>query len=95
MSFQVHYILRSQQDGKYLAAHPDGSQGSGYLLMFREDFEARSFINTHGADMASRFAVEAVPETQLKNLLKLWDFTGIGLVVDPLIPKVEFLSQDG
>jgi len=29
--------------------------------MFREHFDALSYLNTHGSDLADRFGVESVP----------------------------------
>ena len=60
--------------------------------MFGEQFDALSYLNTHGADVAERFAVESVPGNQIKNLIQRWGFTGVGIVQDPLIPTVEFFS---
>ncbi|MBD1924030.1 hypothetical protein H6F77_23600 [Microcoleus sp. FACHB-831] len=95
MLSSVYYLLRSTADGRYVVAHPnpDTEQtGAGYVLMFRENFDALSYLNTHGSDVASRFAVESVSASQLKNLVQRWGFTGFGLVQDPLIPRIEFLS---
>ena len=95
MLSQIHYLLRSKIDGQYLAAHVETSEGEaevGYLLMFKEDFEALSYLNTHGKDVANRFAVESVSGTQLKGLLQRWGFNGVGLVQDPLIPQIQFLT---
>jgi len=96
MLSQVYYLVRSRADGRYLLAHPrtDAESGEtpGYLLMFREHFEALSYLNTHGLAVAERFAVESVPATQIGSLLKRWGFTGVGIVQDPLLPKIEFLS---
>ena len=95
MLSQIHYLLRSKIDGQYLAAHVETSEGeakTGYLLMFKEDFEALSYLNTHGKDVANRFAVESVSGTQLKGLLQRWGFDGVGLVQDPLIPQIQFLN---
>ena len=61
--------------------------------MFREDFEALSYLNAHGANVRDRFTVESVPGSQLKNLIQRWNFSGVGMVVDPLIPTIEFLSR--
>lgn len=97
MFSQVYYLVRSRADGRYLLAHPptdDKSAESGYLLMFRENFEALSFLNTHGADVAERFAVESIPATKLKDLLKRWGYQGVGIVQDPLLPKIDFLSYE-
>ncbi len=91
------YLIRSQADGKYLVARPQVEQNqeqTGYLLIFRERFEALSYLNTHAQEVANRFAVESVSGTQLKNLLQRWGFKGIGLVKDPLLPKIEFLTHN-
>lgn len=92
MFAQIYYLLRSKVDGQYLVAKPDNSSDAGYLLMFREDFEALSYLRTHGADMASRFAVESITATQLKGLMQRWGFIGVGIVQDPLLPQIQFLS---
>ncbi len=97
MFSQIYYLVRSKADGRYLAAHPDrDSKGanSGYLLLFNEDFEALSYLNTHGANVVDRFGVESVPGTQLKNLLQRWGFAGVGIIRDPLLPSIEFFSLD-
>jgi hypothetical protein len=96
MLSQVYYVIRSRVDGNYLTAN--FSQGSSatkasYLLMFREHFEALSYLNTHASDLRDRFAVESVPGTQITGLMKRWGFAGVGIVQDPLIPQVEFLSS--
>ena len=98
MFSQIHYVIRSTADGRYLAAHPEinseKANPAGYLLIFPQDFEALSYLNTHGADVANRFAVESVPGSQLKNLLKRWGFAGVGVVRDPLLPTIEFFVQN-
>ncbi len=95
MLSEVYYLLRSRVDGKYLVAKPNPNQAeSTYLLMFREDFDALSYLNAHGADVAERFAVESITGNQLKNLLQRWGFKGVGIVQDPLTPQVEFLSHN-
>lgn len=102
MFSQLYYLVRSKLDGSYLVARPnraEPTEGSrqpepGYLLVFREHFDALSYLNTHGSDVVDRFAVESVPGSQLESLLKRWGFAGIGLVQDPLIPRVEFLSRE-
>ena len=97
MFSQVYYVIRSTTDGRYLVAHPEinseTANTTGYLLMFSQDFEALSYLNTHGKDVANRFAVESVPGSQLKNLLKRWSFAGVGVVRDPLLPSIEFFAQ--
>lgn len=97
MFAQTYYLVRSKADGQYLVAHlqqasPDGVD-SGYLLMFREHFEALTYLNTHGRDIADQFAVESIPGNQVESLMKRWNFNGIGMVQDPILPKVEFLSR--
>lgn len=96
MFSQTYYLIRSRVDGQYLVAKPNADSGQtepSYLLMFREHFDALSYLNTHGADVADRFAVESINGNQLKGLLQRWGFTGVGIVQDPLVPTVEFLSQ--
>ncbi|RCJ40481.1 hypothetical protein A6769_03735 [Nostoc punctiforme NIES-2108] len=92
MLSDVYYLVRSKTDGNYLIARPD-AETSGYLLLFQENFDALSYLNTHAAEVANRFAVESIARTQLGNLLKRWGFSGVGIVTDPLLPKIEFLQQ--
>ena len=92
MFSQVFYLLRSRSDGKYITAHPNQDTGESFLLMFREDFDALSYLNKHGADVADRFGVESISGSQLEILLKRWGFNGVGIVQDPLLPSIEFLS---
>jgi hypothetical protein len=98
MLSQVYYLVRSRADGRYLVAHPNQDrplgEALGYLLLFREHFEALSYLNTHGSDVAERFAVESIPGKQVGSLLQRWGFTGVGIVQDPLLPKIEFLSHN-
>jgi hypothetical protein len=96
MFSQIHYLILSRADGRYLVANNTGADSAkaSYLLMFREHFDALSYLNAHGADVADRFTVESVSGTQLKGLLKRWGFTGVGIVQDPLVPQIEFLEQD-
>jgi hypothetical protein len=94
MFSETYYLILSRADGRYLAAQPKGGgkeSGGGYLLMFREDFEALSYLNTHASDIANRFAVESVSGSQLKGLLRRWGFIGVGVVQDPLVPQIEFM----
>lgn len=96
MLSQVYYLVRSKADGSYLLAHlnTDINQSeAGYLLVFREHFDALSYLNTHGSDVVEHFAVESVPSTQVGSLLKRWGFGGVGIVQDPLLPKIEFFSH--
>lgn len=97
MFTQFYYLILSRADGRYLAAKPHAgaeSSETSYLLMFRERYDALSYLNTHGAGVADRFAVESVSGTQLKALLKRWGFTGVGIVQDPLVPQIEFLVHE-
>ncbi|MGP1382563.1 MAG: hypothetical protein ACTS2F_03330 [Thainema sp.] len=99
---QIHYLLRSRMDGQYLVAHPRrttdteeaAAPQAGFLLLFQEQYEALSYLNTHAPDVADRFAVESVPGTQLGKLLERWGFIGVGLVKDPLTSNIEFLVRE-
>lgn len=91
MFSEFYYLVRSQVDGRYLIAHPN-PETSGYLLLFRENFDALSYLNTHAAEVANRFTVESISGTQVGNLVKRWGFTGVGIVSDPLLPKVDFMN---
>lgn len=99
MTSQTYYLVRSKIDGQYLAARSrsetdDRDRPSpSYLLMFKEHADALSYLNTHGADIADRFAVESVIGSQLSGVMNRWGYTGIGMVNDPLIPQVEFLTR--
>lgn len=96
MLSQVNYLIRSKVDGKYLVAHLQEeaqAKKAVYLLLFKEDYDALSYINTHGADFRDRFAVESISPTQLKGLLQRWGYDGFGLVEDPLIPSIKFMSE--
>ncbi|HEY9669278.1 MAG TPA: hypothetical protein V6C91_20875 [Coleofasciculaceae cyanobacterium] len=95
MFSEIYYLILSKTDGSYLLAHPNAGNrdtSAGYLLMFRERFDALSYLNTHGSGVADRFAVESVSGNQLKNLLDRWGFAGVGVVQDPLVPQIEFLT---
>ncbi len=96
-----YYILRSKLDGKYLTARLAEPQQeekelkqseSNYLLLFKEDFEALTYVNTHARDLSSRLGVELLSSSQIKGLLERWGYQGIGIVEDPLIPQIKFLS---
>lgn len=95
MYSNVYYLLRSKQDGRHLAARPDGPESDRtYLLIFSADYEALSYLSTHAPEMRDRFAIESVPAYQLKDMLSRWGFAGIGLVRDPSLPKVDFMLRD-
>ena len=96
MLSQTHYLIRSKIDGQYLVARLKTSESANetnYLLLFREHYDALSYLNTHGASIADRFSIESIPATQLKSVLQRWGIKGIGLVKDPLEPQIEFLSS--
>ncbi|HEY9909881.1 MAG TPA: hypothetical protein V6D18_19995 [Thermosynechococcaceae cyanobacterium] len=95
---ELYYLLRSRQDGSYLVARPRPAAEAGqpaqeFLLMFREHSDALSYLNTHGAGVVDRFAVETIAATRLDDLMQRWGFTGLGMVQDPLLPNVEFLLR--
>lgn len=88
---EVRYVLRSRVDGRYLVAQPDAEQ-DGYLLLFKENYDARTYLNAFAADLAERLTIESVPVPQLKGLLQRWGYQGIALVEDPLAPSLQFLD---
>ncbi len=92
---QTYYLIRSQADGSYVVAHPEtrsGRSSAGYLLLFREHFDALIYVNTHAPSAKEKVAVEAIVESQIPPVLKRWSFAGMGFVQDPLIPKIDFLT---
>ena len=91
MLSEVYYLLRSKTDGSYISANPDPDSAIKYLLLFREDFEALSYLNAHAPDAANRFTVESIASTQLKEIIQRWEFQGVGVIQDPLLPRIEFL----
>jgi hypothetical protein len=93
MFSETYYLIRSKTDGKYLAARPHEDNSSSYLLLFKEQYEALSYLNTHAGEYASRLNVEFIPGNQISSLLKRWSFIGVGIVSDPLIPNIEFLQH--
>ncbi len=93
MLSQIYYLLRSKSDGRYVGANPDPDAATKYLLLFQQDFEALSYLNAHGQDVADKFAVESIASTQLKAILQRWGFQGVGVVQDPLLPTIEFLGN--
>ncbi|MCC5900047.1 MAG: hypothetical protein JJU32_19310 [Phormidium sp. BM_Day4_Bin.17] len=91
MLSQTYYVLRSQQDGQYLAARPD-AEGDRYLLMFTEHFDALSYVNRFAEDYKEKVAVESLATPTLKTILQRWGYVGFALVRDPLLPRLEFLK---
>lgn len=91
MYSEIFYLIRSKLDGKYLVAHPKTKDGMGYLILFKEHFDALSYLNKYAEEVRDRFSVESLPGSQLKGLVKRWEFEGVGIVQDPLLPQIEFL----
>ena len=99
MLSQIHYLIRSKIDGSYLAAYPDladqvaRTPDQGYLLLFKEHFDALSYLNTHGSGVSDRFGVESLAGTQLEGIFTRWNFKGVAVVQDPLVPSIQFLTR--
>jgi hypothetical protein len=94
MFSKTYYTIRSRQDGQYLVARfsdRETETQANYLLVFQEDFEALTYLNTHAKEVANRFSVEILSANQLKATLNRWGFKGIGLVEEPIEPKIQFL----
>lgn len=94
MLLQINYLIRSKQDGKYLVARiptPMGTEAS-YLLVFQHDYDAISYINTHGQEFSDRLTIETASPPQLKGLMQRWKYAGFGIVKDPLVPDIQFVS---
>ena len=93
MLLPINYLIRSKKDGKYLVARlsENGSEVS-YLLVFQQDYDALSYINAHGQEYRDRLAVETASPTHLKSLLSRWKYAGFGIVKDPLLPDIQFVS---
>ncbi len=85
-----YFLILSKQDGRYLVAHP--SQRSNFVLLFQEYAEALSYLNTHAQQIANRFVVESLSKEQIQGVIKRWGFDGVGLVQDPLEPRIEWFS---
>ena len=94
MLLQINYLIRSKKDGKYLVANVPGQNGtdSSYLLVFRQDYDALSYINTHGQEYRDRLTVETASPIQLKSLQQRWAYSGFGIVEDPLVPNIKFVA---
>jgi hypothetical protein len=90
MQNQIYYALRSRSEGNYLVAHVETD--TSYLLLFTEYADALSYLNTHSPEHRDRFAVDSIPNTQISSIIKRWSLEGIGLVQDPLLPTVKFLT---
>lgn len=95
MHATLYYTLRSRADGNYLAAHPDPDSAHKYLLVFAEHYDALSYLNTHGSEVAQHFMAESVGKSQIRGILDRWQYQGVGVVKDPLLPRIEFMSLAG
>jgi hypothetical protein len=92
MLSQTYYVVRSQTSGQYLVAHPAEDPSVGFLLVFSNDYDALSYVNTHAHSSRGDGRVETIAATSLRPTLDRWQLTGIGIVSDPLIPQVEFFQ---
>ncbi len=94
---QLYYLLRSRADGRYLAARLRSSDPTapqtGFLLVFRADYDALSYLSAHAPDVGDQFAVETITPSHLKPLLSRWNFQGLGMVQDPRLPDIEFFNR--
>ena len=93
-----YYLLRSKANSQYLVArlpiegnHPE-QPSDPFLLLFVADFDALSYLNTHAGEHAAQFLVEYCDRAQIKKICDRWDYKGVGVVNDPLIPRVEFMQ---
>lgn len=97
MLSETYYMLRARQTGHYLSARAGlssaGADDPGYALLFSEHADALSYLNAHAADAASRFAAESVSQTELKTIMARWEFHGLALVKDPLVPEIDFMDK--
>ncbi len=99
MFSQSYYLIRSRIDGSYLAAYPKlgedeaRSPATGYVLLFSEHYDALGYLNKYAVGMSDRFTAESIPGTQLKSILDRWGYRGFGIVKDPLIPSIDFVSK--
>ncbi|MEM8602376.1 MAG: hypothetical protein AAGF24_00885 [Cyanobacteria bacterium P01_H01_bin.121] len=91
MITKPYYAIRARQTGRYLTAS-DPDTVAQYLLLFREDFEARSYLTTHAQDLKAQFTIEYLSQNAIAPILGRWDLQGIGIVIDPLIPTIQFLQ---
>ncbi|MEL7354242.1 MAG: hypothetical protein AAFN38_22680 [Cyanobacteria bacterium J06560_5] len=93
-----YYLLRANSTGQYLVARPPVEGGhpelptEPFLLLFIADFDALSYLNAHAGEHAAQFSVEYCDQTKIKGICDRWSYKGVGIVNDPLVPSVEFLS---
>lgn len=94
MLLQINYLIRSKKDGKYLVARVPKAGGieASYLLVFEQDYDAMSYINTHGKEYSDRLTIETASPIQLVSLKQRWAYSGFGIVSDPLLPEIKFVA---
>lgn len=92
MLSQNYFVVRSQTSGQYLVAHPSEDPSVGFLLVFSNDYDALSYLNTHAQSSRGDGRVETIAVASLRPTLDRWQLKGIGVVSDPLIPQVEFFQ---
>ncbi len=44
--------------------------------------------------MAQQFGVESVISNQLTGILQRWGYQGMGVVEDPIEPRIKFFKQE-
>jgi hypothetical protein len=89
---ELYYVLRSRLNGQFLVAHPSTDAQQNYVLVFKADYDALSYLNAHAANAQEQLATECLSASQLKANLSRWGFQGIGLVDDPMLPSIQFLE---
>ncbi|NDJ15946.1 hypothetical protein [Myxacorys almedinensis] len=100
MFSQSYYLIRSRIDGSYLAAYPNQADddqarapADGYVLVFSEHADGLMYLNKFAAEVRDRFTIESLPGGQIASVLNRWGYKGLGMVNDPLLPSVDFLSK--
>jgi hypothetical protein len=99
MFSQTYYLIRSRTDGSYLAAYPKlaedeaRSPANGFVLLFPEQYDALGYLNKFAGERSNQFTTESINGSQMTSLLDRWGYKGFGIVKDPLIPTIEFLSK--
>jgi len=74
-------------------SNPASQAASGFLIVFQEHADGLTYLNTHAPELAGEFAVESLTQSQLMQLMQRWQFSGLGLVSDPLLPRVQFMQR--